>query len=207
MRFNSCLNCTILRATLLACVCVMILICPNALALTSQNAPQNDAVRDRWVATLDAKRFTVAFQQVPIVQALTTIAQKQACQFRFCCKINPLVAPVLTPLSPLTLNANRRRRGLFWSLFCAKQAMPRKANVVGKQTLEELKLVQSRACFERARWSVAHTQSRILVSRRRTFKRHQCKVAAIQEAVQAEVLAAQQVHHSLHRRMRLAIKK
>ena len=106
MRFNSCLNCTILRATLLACACVMILICPNALALTSQNAPQNDAVRDRWVATLDAKRFTVAFHQVPIVQALSTIAQKTGVPIQILLQDQPVGSAGIDPA--ITIDLERK---------------------------------------------------------------------------------------------------
>lgn len=103
MRFNSCLNFTILRATLLMCACVTVLICPNALALTSQNAPQNDAVRDRWVATLDAKRFTVAFHQVPIVQALSTIAQKTGVPIQILLQDQPVGSAGIDPAITIDL--------------------------------------------------------------------------------------------------------
>ena len=207
MRFNSFINFTILRVTLFACACVVALICPNAFALTSQNAPQNDAVRDRWVATLDAKLFTVAFHQVPIVQALSTIAQKTGVPIQILLQDQPVGSAGIDPAITIDLERKEATARTILELVVRQASDARKVSVVGKQPLVELKLVQSRACFERARWSVAHTPSRILVSRRKTFKRHHCKVAAIRVAVQAEVQAAQQVHHLLPRKTRLAIKK
>ena len=103
MRFNSFINFTILRVTLFACACVVVLICPNAFALTSQNAPQNDAVRDRWVATLDAKRFTVAFHQVPIVQALSTIAQKTGVPIQILLQDQPVGSAGIDPAITIDL--------------------------------------------------------------------------------------------------------
>ena len=103
MRFNSCLNFTILRAPIFACACVMVLICPNALALTSQNAPQNDAARDRWVATLGAKTMTVAFNHIPIVQALTTIAQKTGVPMQILLQDQPVGSVGIDPAITIDL--------------------------------------------------------------------------------------------------------
>ena len=78
MRINSSFISRIIFAVAKTFVCLgaITVINPIATATGLQSAPLHHGVRDRWVASLDAKKISVLFKQVPIVQVLESISQK-----------------------------------------------------------------------------------------------------------------------------------
>ena len=78
MRINSSFIARIIFAAAKTIVCLgaITVINPIASATRSQSAPLQDGVRNRWVASLGAKKISVIFKQVPIVQVLESISQK-----------------------------------------------------------------------------------------------------------------------------------
>ena len=78
MRINSSFISQIIFAVAKTFVCLgaITVINPIATATGLQSAPLHHGVRDRWVASLDAKKISVLFKQVPIVQVLESISQK-----------------------------------------------------------------------------------------------------------------------------------
>ena len=78
MRINSSFISQIIFAVAKTFVCLgaITVINPIATATGLQSAPLHHGVRDRWVASLDAKKISVLFKQVPIVQVLESLSQK-----------------------------------------------------------------------------------------------------------------------------------
>ena len=78
MRINSSFISRIIFAVAKTFVCLgaITVINPIATATGLQSAPLHHGVRDRWVASLDAKKISVLFKQVPIVQVLESLSQK-----------------------------------------------------------------------------------------------------------------------------------
>ena len=78
MRINSSFISRIIFAAAKTIVCLgaITVISPIASATRSQSAPLHDNIRDRWMALLGAKKISVLFKQVPIVQVLESISQK-----------------------------------------------------------------------------------------------------------------------------------
>ena len=78
MRINSSFISQIIFAVAKTFVCLGAITVMNPIASATglQSAPLNDGVRDRWVASLGAKKISVLFKQVPIVQVLESISQK-----------------------------------------------------------------------------------------------------------------------------------
>ena len=78
MRINSSFISQIIFAVAKTFVCLgaITVINPIATATGLQSAALHHGVRDRWVASLGAKKISVLFKQVPIVQVLESISQK-----------------------------------------------------------------------------------------------------------------------------------
>ena len=72
MRINSSFISRIIFAVAKTFVCLgaITVINPIATATGLQSAALHHGVRDRWVASLGAKKISVLFKQVPIVQVL-----------------------------------------------------------------------------------------------------------------------------------------
>ena len=78
MRINSSFISRIIFAVAKTFVCLgaITVINPIATATGLQSAALHHGVRDRWVASLGAKKISVLFKQVPIVQVLESLSQK-----------------------------------------------------------------------------------------------------------------------------------
>ena len=78
MRIHSSFISRIIFAAAKTIVCLGAITGINSIASATraQPAPLHGGVRDRWVASLGAKKISVVFKQVPIVQVLESISQK-----------------------------------------------------------------------------------------------------------------------------------